>query len=151
MHRLLVVAFATLAINFGITGCGHASGDPLLVEANSQQTEAPKAAEHSPTAAKTMRAFRSEAELTIYLKQLERRLQQTRQEGMLAKLGSFNQAAPAAAPAKDMAAGAAEQGVPSPTRSTRASTKAASSNCTAIIWSSCGAAGCSPWRSATTR
>ncbi len=112
MHRFLVVALATLAINFGLAGCGSASGDPVLPQfPPSTLLPQAAAAEHSSKAAKTMRAFRSEAELTAYLNQLEVRLRRDRQEsGMLAKsMTATNLAAPAAAPAKDMAAGAAEQ------------------------------------------
>lgn len=58
-----------------------------------------------------MRAFRSEAELAVYLKRVEERQRRTRQEGGLfdKAMSVVGQAAPMAAPAKDMAAGAAEQ------------------------------------------
>jgi hypothetical protein len=110
MHRLPVVALVTLAVSFGFAGCGSASGNPVLPQfPPSALLPQAAMAQHSPKPAKSMRTFSSEAELTAYLKQLEVKLRRVRQEGVLAQAGSLNYAAPAAAPAKDMAAGAAEQ------------------------------------------
>src|SRR5271165_2131804 len=98
MRRFSLTTLAVFTIGLSLTGCGHAPAVNSLLHADGLQSSNP---------AKTLQPFRSEEELTGYLRELARKQEQKRSRSWMASLSSsLEVAAPAAAPqaiAKDAA------------------------------------------------